>query len=130
MSSITFAQQDSIVEAVILDSADIAADIAYNTGVSDLEQKKYKNAVDNFTKAITLKDSFELAFYNRGLAYYSLESFQDALNDFNKSIELNPKAETYFKKGETQEKMNNLTDAIYSYDMAISLDGSHHRAFL
>lgn len=42
MSSITFAQQDSIVEAVILDSADIAADIAYNTGVSDLEQKKYK----------------------------------------------------------------------------------------
>ena len=66
-SSLTFAQQDTIVQATILDSADIAADKDYNKGIELFEKKDYAGALESFSAAITLKPEFDKALYNRGL---------------------------------------------------------------
>ena len=98
IGEMTIAQEESIVEAIILDSADIAADVAYNSGVQNLSNENFELALEDFTKAIMLKDSFELALYNRGLCYFSLKNYKLAVDDFDNAIALNSKAESWFKK--------------------------------
>ncbi|MBL4862222.1 MAG: tetratricopeptide repeat protein, partial [Crocinitomicaceae bacterium] len=65
MGSIGLAQDDTIVQATILDSADAAADKLYNSGIESFKRKQYEEAINAFTQAIELKPDFELAFFNR-----------------------------------------------------------------
>jgi tetratricopeptide (TPR) repeat protein len=67
-------------------------------------QGAYKNAVDEFDRAIALKPDFADAFYNRGRAKYKCVSCKgdrfDAIYDLEKAIQLNPNfAEAYYHRG-------------------------------
>jgi len=60
----------------------------YNYGSSLLKLKKYKEALDIFTKAITLGDKHPWLYYNTGLTYLALEDKNNACLFFDKSVEL------------------------------------------
>jgi tetratricopeptide (TPR) repeat protein len=45
-------------------------------------------AIDDDSKAITLKPDYADAYYNRGNAYVKLGQYQPAIEDYNKAISL------------------------------------------
>lgn len=50
----------------------------------------FYEAMDDYTRAIEVRPSFEVPYYNRGLILYRLGYFDDALEDFKKVLDLNP----------------------------------------
>lgn len=62
------AQQDSIVQAKILDDGSQDAEKAYNAGIALFNAKNYSEAIAEFDKAIQLKPTFDQAYFHRGNA--------------------------------------------------------------
>ena len=65
--SLSSAQGDTVKVKMGPDGQE--AERCYNAGLALFHTKNFQQAVDSFSKAITLKADFEKAFYNRGLAY-------------------------------------------------------------
>jgi hypothetical protein len=49
-----------------------------------------KQAIVDYSRAISFKGNYEEAFYNRGYAYYKEGDLPDAIANFSKAIEINP----------------------------------------
>jgi tetratricopeptide (TPR) repeat protein len=70
-----------------------------------LNQKKYKESIADFTKAIDLNPNYTNAYYGRGVAYSVLEKHNKAIDDYNKAIELTPTdPRAYLSRGVSKEK--------------------------
>ncbi|MBK6330444.1 MAG: tetratricopeptide repeat protein [Bacteroidetes bacterium] len=53
-------------------------------------QKKYKQALPEYDKAIKLDPEYHLAYYNRAMAYRRTGNNAKAMEDYTKCISLNP----------------------------------------
>jgi len=62
-----------------------------NRGVGKAEEKKFKEAISEFTKAISSMPDFADAYYARGLAYVNLEEWEKAIADFTEAIDKWPR---------------------------------------
>lgn len=88
-----------------------------------VEQKDYRGAIVNYTKAIKLDPKFAAAYNNRGAAYADIDKYDDAMKDYNKAIELDPKyVAAYNNRGNAYANKGNNDDAIKDYNKAIELD--------
>ena len=81
----SFSQADT-VQATIIGEEDIEADRLYNSGTEKLNQKNFKSAIDDFSAAIALRDSFPMAYLNRASAKMGLEQYSPAIEDINQSM--------------------------------------------
>lgn len=63
--------------------------IFYNRGRAYLQEKKYAEAIDDFSHTIQQSPRVSQAYYNRALAYYSLEKYPEAMADLNHALLLN-----------------------------------------
>ena len=69
-------------------------------GNDHVGKAEYRNAINNYTKAIGLNPSRADTHYSRGLAYASLGQYRNAINDYTKAIGLNPsRADTHYSRG-------------------------------
>lgn len=70
-----------------------------NLGLSFFEKEDFEDALQEFTKAISIEDhSFH--YNNRGLAYYHIGRLEDAKSDYDKAIAKNPEDPFfYFNRG-------------------------------
>jgi len=59
-------------------------------GLADLKGEKYKEAVENFTQAISLSSSDAEGYINRGRAYIKLGKPDAAMKDFSKAVLFDP----------------------------------------
>jgi tetratricopeptide (TPR) repeat protein len=59
-------------------------------GMADLKNEKYKEAAENFTKAINLAGSDAEGYINRGRVYIKLEKTDEAIADFKQAILFDP----------------------------------------
>ena len=91
----------------------------YNDGFD-----KYKKALVDINKAITLNTQDAENYYFRGCSYFNLKKYSDALEDFNKAITLNPNDAFYFQMrartyhyGFAKNK-----DALKDFNQAITLN--------
>lgn len=57
--------------------------IFYNRGRAYLQEKKYADAIADFSQVIQLSPTIAQAYYNRALAFYSLKKDSEALQDLN-----------------------------------------------
>ena len=64
------------------------AEAYYNYACTLAMQGKYKEAIDNFTIAISKKTNFALAYYNRGILHIYTENQPAAESDLSKAGEL------------------------------------------
>jgi Flp pilus assembly protein TadD len=87
----------------------------YNDGTTLIGEKKFKEALDLFNRAITLKKSSAEAIFARGTCYLMLNERENACIDFNsaKALKLTA-ADEYILKycekdapGRTQKPLNN-----------------------
>jgi putative GTP pyrophosphokinase len=61
---------------------------AYYCGVVHLVLQQYTDAIDNFTKSITINGFQPYCFYRRAEAYYHLEDYPQALSDCEAALAL------------------------------------------
>jgi tetratricopeptide (TPR) repeat protein len=57
---------------------------------------EYDLAIDSFSKAIELDNSYERAYFNRGIAYFRQRELQLALADYTRAIEINPRHSSFY----------------------------------
>jgi tetratricopeptide (TPR) repeat protein len=102
----------------------------YQKGETLYGQKQYSQAIDNFSKAISLNPGFADAFVYRGLAYYNNKQLNPAIQDYTKAIELNPGyIIAYFNRGLAYTANNNIDLAIQDYTKTIELSPAYTAAY-
>jgi tetratricopeptide (TPR) repeat protein len=85
-----------------IDSDSTNATAYFERGNIFIAQKKYKEALFDFDKAIKLKPDYAEAFHKRAWAKYYLQHFDGVsfFDDFGTAIKLKPNfAEAYFDRG-------------------------------
>ncbi len=108
----------------------ISGAAAYNKrGLDFMSQKKYTEAIADFTEVIRLDPKNAMAYNNRG-AYYSLQKYTEAIADFTEAIRLDPKyAEAYNDRGYAYLYQQKFAEAIADINEAIRLDPEYAAAY-
>jgi tetratricopeptide (TPR) repeat protein len=95
----------------------------FNRGNELYKQKRYKEAVEEYTKAIEINKNDTDALNNRGIAYYQIGKYIEAINDFNKVIESEPDALfTYQSRAITYNTIGLHIEANADYKKVIELN--------
>ena len=84
-----------------------------NKGSEELLNFKFKDAVDQFTKAIDLDPVRSEGYYYRGLAYRMQPQFELAINDFKQALKLNARdkaSEFWLSNTENAVRYDELID--------------------
>ena len=93
-----------------------------NRGFALAQQKKFQQAIDEFTAAISSGDKTKKVFYWRAWCYYLLDKNQEAIADFNKAINLGrTDGDTYVMRGLYYANLDQDDKAIEDYKKAIEL---------
>lgn len=79
--------------------------IFYNRGSAYLREKKFNNAVDDFSRALRQSPNIFQIYYQRGRAYYGLGEMANAASDFDHALTLNDRyAAAYYARGMIYER--------------------------
>ena len=95
----------------------------YNSGNDKLDQKDFKGASEEYTKAIELNPNKPEFFMNRGIAKSELGDYRSAIEDFSVSITLDTNNKlAYFNRGNTHHMLRNYTGSVEDFDKVILID--------
>jgi tetratricopeptide (TPR) repeat protein len=95
----------------------------FASGRTAYDQENYKQAIDQFTKALQVDSKDPLIFYHRGLAYVAQDDFAEALADFTEALKLNPKNPmAHYHRGIAHRLLGQHDHAIEDYTRALKLD--------
>lgn len=108
-----------------------ATSVHYYKGISSLKKKRFKQAIQEFSKALEYDPKNIDAYYYRGFAYELLNDFKMAIRDYSKTIELNPMADNaYLYRGMCHFSLRNwdaaLSDFTRSIEVAKKLTDEHY----
>lgn len=96
--------------------------IFYNRGLEYQRQKKYDDAIQDFSYVIRKNPTQAVFYYVRGVAFYSKDDFPHALHDFTEATHVNPKdGASYLGKGMTLEKLHQIQEAKAAYQQSAAL---------
>jgi tetratricopeptide (TPR) repeat protein len=94
----------------------------FRTGEDFYKTGNYKDAINQFTNAISVNPAFTDAYINRGKAYNISKNFDKAVDDFNRAITFEPQnEEIYYCRGVSYNNLNKFKEA---------LDDLNHATFL
>ena len=65
--------------------------IYLDNGIYDIQDGKYKSAIENINKSLELKSDWEIPYFYRAVAYHTMENFNEAMLDYTKALQLNDK---------------------------------------
>ncbi|MHB8137449.1 MAG: tetratricopeptide repeat protein [Smithellaceae bacterium] len=105
--------------------------LAYNNrGVANYGLGNYKQAMEDYDRAIEFNPRHAEAYNNRGSVYHKLGNYQQAIADLNKAIEFNPRyAEAYNNRGAACHILGNYKQAMEDYDRAIEFNPRYAKAY-
>ena len=105
--------------------------MAYNNrGVIYKDLGNYRQAIEDFNKAIEIKSDNAVAYYNRGNVYTDLGNYRQAIAELNRAIEINQGyAEAYSNRGNAYGGLGNYKQAIEDYDRAIEIKPGYTDAY-
>ena len=96
--------------------------IFYNRGRAYLQEKKYAEAIADFSLTIQQNPKVSQAYYNRALAYYSLEQYPEAMSDLNHALSLNKNgASIQYTRGLVFERRGCIVAATEAYSVSMEL---------
>lgn len=106
-----------------------AAESAFLAGCSYDRSRKYKEAIDAYTRAIDIKRDFADAYVGLGLAYYKLEKYPEAAEAYETAIGINPSIySAYNKLGATYILLGEYAKALDVFKRSITLDPTNSEA--
>jgi len=79
---------------------DTNPELYFNRGILYMREERYQKAINDFSKAISIKSNDHEALLKRGTCYALLNDYSAAIDDFTTSIYLNPEnADAFFYRG-------------------------------
>jgi len=92
-------------------------------GNTKAKLKDYKDAIEDYNKAISLDPKYAEVYSDRGRAYNNLKNFDAALLDYSKAIELSPKfSEAFNGRGAVLASRGRLDEALSDLNFAIKIN--------
>eukprot|EP00335_Anophryoides_haemophila_P000124 CAMPEP_0204821160 /NCGR_PEP_ID=MMETSP1018-20131115/4130_1 /ASSEMBLY_ACC=CAM_ASM_000518 /TAXON_ID=46462 /ORGANISM="Anophryoides haemophila, Strain AH6" /LENGTH=101 /DNA_ID=CAMNT_0051921483 /DNA_START=17 /DNA_END=322 /DNA_ORIENTATION=+ len=92
-----------------------------NLGNVAFREKRFEEAVENYSQAISHAPNDHILYSNRSGSYASLEDFENALKDASKAIEIKPDyVRGYVRKGLAEVSLSKFDDALETYDMGLA----------
>lgn len=102
----------------------------YNRGIDHTQQKEYRKAIDDYTKAIELDSKFVDAYLKRCEMRYKMGDNQGVLDDCYQVFNINPSvAKAHYYQGRARFSLGYTQPAIESYNLAISQDDNYPQAY-
>lgn len=96
--------------------------IFYNRGLEYLRERKFDDAVSDFSHSIQQNSTISQNYYSRGTAYYLKKEFAKALADFNYALILNKKfGRAQYARGLIFERMGCIEEAKNAYILSRDL---------
>jgi len=100
-----------------------AAEEFKRKGNDFMKDKKYKEAIDEYTKAIEQNKLTEVYYCNRAAAYTNVEKFHEALDDCKMAIAINQDyAKAFSRMGLIYSKLSFFDESVSCYKDAIKLE--------
>jgi tetratricopeptide (TPR) repeat protein len=94
-----------------------------NIGISLYKEKKYKEAIKYFEKAIKIDDTKQMIFFNKAKCEESLQQFNKAIEDYEKGLSLDPKNTKNLRRlALLYQKVGNFDKSIENIDKALDLE--------
>ena len=92
-------------------------------GMAHFAQSKYDDAIDDFTKALTLDNqSYKTAYY-RGVVRSVLKQYSEAIDDFTLSLEIHPfQAFCLFRRGQAYYHIGDYPQALSDCEASLSVE--------
>ena len=88
-----------------------------------VKEKKYKEALDCYSKAIEIDPNNPIFYSNRSAMHSKLNEFDQAIADAEIAISLKPDyAKAYLKKGKVLELQQRLEEALDCYELGLKKD--------
>ena len=88
-----------------------------------VKEKKYKDALDCYTKAIEIDPNEPILYSNRSAMHFNLSEFNEALIDAETAISINSYyAKAYLRKGKALEGLNKSKEALETYKLGLEKD--------
>ncbi len=108
-----------------MDSAEKAR-AHYERGVSLSGEKRFKEALSAFTKAVDIYPDYGAAYYNMGIIYHELDLADDAIAAYRKAIEIDPEDVTARNNlGNVLMRQGHLSAAIRELEQAVKIDPTY-----
>ena len=95
--------------------------VYFQIGICQDETRFYREAIESFSKAITIDSTANEYFYSRGNSYYNLELLDLAEKDYFKALKLDS-AGPYFNLGNIHFDKKEFDVAIGFYDKYLSME--------
>ena len=104
-------------------SVDSKPELTYtNQGATYSKKGNYKEAIQEYDKAIKINPSYTTAYYNRSVAYTKTGQYDKAINDCNKVLQLDPKhANSYYTRGVSYWHLGSKNQAVKDLQAAAKL---------
>lgn len=125
----TSTQEEKIFSASIraytsgIASSPQSTDSYYKRGYANALKGHHKDAIEDFTRAVELNESFGDAWNARGNCHFAIGDLETAISDFRKAIEANPAvADCYYNLGNAEYKLAHYDIAIQMFTRAIAID--------
>ncbi|XP_076288950.1 serine/threonine-protein phosphatase 5-like [Lasioglossum baleicum] len=91
-------------------------------GNACVKEQKYAEAIFHYTNAIKLDTQNYSLYSNRSYAFLKLQQYHFAMEDALMTIQLNPDwTKGYFRKAEVESQTFRFSEALQSYNIALSL---------
>ncbi|MGB4846665.1 MAG: tetratricopeptide repeat protein, partial [Saprospiraceae bacterium] len=102
----------------------------YNRGLAFMNENKFKEAMDDYTKAIELKPGYNVALVNRGNILRGSSQYDAALHDYNSAIEATPNFSiAYFNRGILYMNQQKNEEALNDFTKAIEYKPGYYKAY-
>ena len=103
-----------------------SAEVEYNTGLQNKGAQRFPEAVENFRRAVALRQNFPEAWNELGFALRQTGQYREALQAYERALQLRPNfPEALEYLGETYVKMGRLDEARKILDRLRPLDSAH-----
>jgi tetratricopeptide (TPR) repeat protein/predicted Ser/Thr protein kinase len=84
------------------------------------ELQRYQDALNNYEKAVEIRDNYAEAWYGKGKSLFGLNKYQDALLAYDQAIQIQPEyLEAWRGRGFTLYKLQRYGEAIASIDKTL-----------
>jgi Tfp pilus assembly protein PilF len=98
----------------------------YERGVSLSGEKRFKEALSAFKKAVDLYPDYGDAYYNMGIAYHELDRADEAIDAYRKAIDIDPEDVTARNNlGNVFMRQGQMSAAIRELEQAVKIDPTY-----